>query len=127
MSAFSDGLWDVNPHMALGLAESEAARGTDEDIAWEKWLKKAAELIGVDHLDGDESEDGYSLDMAYADFEHGYTPENYAATVAENRALIRERAIKVKDDPRGHGGEVDYTESRGWHPTADLYRKDGDS
>ena len=33
-------------------------------IHWEKWAEKVEELLGHD-LDGDQEEDGYSIDYAY--------------------------------------------------------------
>lgn len=64
-------------HVEFGLAESAAATC---HTAWDRWIDKAKKLAGHD-LDGDQREDGYSLDGAYDAFCDGHTPEQYVASI----------------------------------------------
>lgn len=51
--------------------------------AWLRWCRKVEGLLGIKTLDGDQIEDGYSLDFANEAFDDGYTPEQYAARVRD--------------------------------------------
>lgn len=65
-------------HLALGLAESAACDPTD----WERWVDKVEALMGHD-ADGDQSEDGYSLDAFLTLWEAGRTPAQAVAEVKD--------------------------------------------
>lgn len=67
---------EINPHLALWRFETSSS---GFDNRWEAWLRKVEELTGLDSLDGDEEEDGYSLDTAYDLFAADFTPEEAAA------------------------------------------------
>jgi hypothetical protein len=47
---------------------------------WEKWATRVEKILGHD-LDGDQRQDGYSLDFALDFYEQGGTPEEYAKKV----------------------------------------------
>jgi hypothetical protein len=47
---------------------------------WELWAERVERILGH-NLDGDQEQDGYSLDFALVEFERGLTPAQYAATV----------------------------------------------
>lgn len=76
--------------------EHDAEMGADSagDKVWYSWAAEA-EKLGADFLckdrhgkpslDGDEADDGYSLDCAYEAFERGETPNFYIATVRKTR------------------------------------------
>lgn len=65
----------------------ESGEDSASDKAWSAWLKRAAFLIGVASLDGDEKEDGYSLDFAFESFERGETADWYASEVQRKLRL----------------------------------------
>jgi hypothetical protein len=80
---------------------------TPNDLAWGAWLNKAADLCGLRSLDGDEREDGYSLDYAQELYQAGYTPEEYAKMKKPLVKLCRftrieGKSIKTYDDD-GYG------------------------
>lgn len=54
------------------------------DGPFEKWAARVEKLLGHD-LDGDQEEDGYSLDFASDAFDKGLSPEKYAALVKSGR------------------------------------------
>jgi hypothetical protein len=62
------GVWEAEQH------ETSAAR------SWYRWYRRAVALVGHD-LDGDQSEDGYSLDGAYEAWRQGVSPEAHARAV----------------------------------------------
>ena len=51
---------------------------TSQDKRFQEWCDKAAKLLGVNDLDGDEKEDGYSLDSAFDAFTNEITPLEYS-------------------------------------------------
>jgi hypothetical protein len=59
-------------HLEFAASESAALLPT----AWEKWIETAEKLAGH-HLDGDQSEDGYSLDGAFVAYKGGLSPRVY--------------------------------------------------
>lgn len=61
-------------HAAVWEAENAGLAET----AWEAWAKDTETLFGRS-LDGDQSEDGYSLDGFYAFWEAGHSPERAVA------------------------------------------------
>ena len=65
-------------HLEFAAAESAALRPTD----WERWADKAEALAGHS-LDGDQRDDGYSLDDAYQAWLRGESPDSYVRTLAE--------------------------------------------
>lgn len=64
-------------HITIGKMDSDFATIVTE---WNKWIDKAELLFGKS-LDGDQVEDGYSLDFAYEDFRRGLSPADYVARV----------------------------------------------
>ena len=73
-------------HLLGWLAETGAAVNR---TPFDKWVEVAAATLGVPHLDADESRHGYSLDGAYAEFQKGITPSEYAHIVRARRRLAR--------------------------------------
>lgn len=53
---------------------------SDSERAWLRWARKVERLL-VHDLDGDQSTEGHSDDYAYAAWEAGDSPEEYAAAV----------------------------------------------
>lgn len=51
---------------------------SDGERAWMRWVHKVERLLGHD-LDGNQDQDGYSLDYACDMFENKLTPEQYVA------------------------------------------------
>lgn len=47
---------------------------------YEKWLTRVEKIVGHD-LDGDQQEDGYSLDGALDAYDEGLSPRQYAETI----------------------------------------------
>ena len=64
-------------HLEFAAGESAALA---DDTAWSRWCIDAERLIGGG-LDGDETENGYSLDGAYDAYSAGRSAAQYAATV----------------------------------------------
>ncbi len=59
------------------------------DRPWLRWLSRVEKLTGLDDLDGDGREDGYSLDQCYDWFEARWTAERAAAQIiASVRARV---------------------------------------
>lgn len=56
-------------HMELHRSETAAL----EPTAWEHWIEQVEALLGHS-ADGDEREDGYSIDSFYSFWEFGRTP-----------------------------------------------------
>lgn len=69
-------LTEVNPHLALGFAESAACTPT----AWERWIDQVDAALGHDS-DGDQATDGYSLDAFYVLWNAGRTPAQAVSEV----------------------------------------------
>ncbi len=65
----------------------ECGGDSPSDRRWYAFCRKVEALIGVD-LDGDEDEDGYSIDGAYAAWEVGVSPAEYAAEVRAARVAL---------------------------------------
>ncbi len=61
---------------------------------WLKWVGEVEEILGFCDargrltLDGNQDEDGYSLDFAHDAFADGCTPAEYAAEVAAARKAL---------------------------------------
>ena len=55
--------------------------------AWERWADEAERVAGVS-LDGDQIDDGYSLDDAYEQYLKGQSAEDYGNEVA---AIVHDR------------------------------------
>lgn len=53
------------------------------------FVKKVLELTGLKNLDGNEREDGYSIDYAYEYMSGGFTPEQYAERVKKVLPLLK--------------------------------------
>jgi hypothetical protein len=56
-----------------------------EERAWYKFCAGVAVVLSLSSLDGDQDEDGYSLDTAYDYFKDGHTVAEYVAFVKEER------------------------------------------
>lgn len=90
----------------------EMGEETGEDKRWDAWVKQVCYILKLDSLDGDEKEDGYSLDGAREYFDEGESPDSYAEMCKEPINMIwwnqwaREVAEKLGvpeieyDDPR---------------------------
>ena len=70
----------MNENEFMVTAELELAGLCETD--WDRWLDEAERLAGH-NLDGDEHEDGYSLDGMGEKFEAGLTPTCAIATSIE--------------------------------------------
>lgn len=70
-------------HLEFAATESAAL----EPTGWERWIAAAEQAIGHD-IDGDETEDGYSLDGAYECWRNGWSVAEYAERVRENTRRI---------------------------------------
>lgn len=67
----------MNDHLATWAAETATS---DEEQRWFAWIAEAQRLAGH-NLDGDEREDGYSLDVAHQAFRDGKTARDYIVTI----------------------------------------------
>jgi hypothetical protein len=56
------------------------------ETAWLSWVRRAEKELRISSLDGDESEDGYSLDFAYEAWRQGLSAGRYATDVRIARA-----------------------------------------
>jgi hypothetical protein len=81
---------EFDSHMALGLAESAACAPT----AWERWIDQVEKLLGHD-TDGDQEQDGYSLDGFYASWKAGLSPAQAVETVDETAARLDDERFGV--------------------------------
>ena len=54
---------------------------TDRDRRWAAWIERAERSLEIDSLDGDQSTDGFCIDLAYDAFCGGQSAEDYAAGV----------------------------------------------
>ena len=69
----------------------EMGEPSPADQAWERWTSRVEKLLGIETLDGDQLQDGYSLDFANEAFDDGHTPEQYATRVRNNQAALADR------------------------------------
>lgn len=67
----------MNDHLATWAAETATSV---EEQRWFTWIAEARRLAGHD-LDGDEREDGYSIDVAHQAFRDGKTARDYVLTI----------------------------------------------
>lgn len=78
----------INDHTDAEIArrahDYEMGAFSPSEVRWHQWCNAVEAIIGFD-LDGDEEEDGYSLDYAHNAFEAGQTPAIYAAAVRSKR------------------------------------------
>lgn len=89
-------LEDMNEFMTFRRSEADALKPT----AFEIWADKVEKILGHD-LDGDQDQDGYSLDFASDAFDRGESPEHYVAKVREAKGAIRvERFVARGKEPR---------------------------
>ena len=72
-----------NAHHAAEQAE------TASDRRWDAWVRKAAQVAGLDGLDGDQRQDGYSLDYSYDAFQAGVTAQAWGTAI---RCYLETRA-----------------------------------
>lgn len=86
-------------HIEFAASESAAL----ETTAWETWYSEAERLakgheIGRDadgNLDGDQEEDGFSMDGAFGAWEEGKTPAGYLLAVQRTIRNLENRVPKV--------------------------------
>jgi hypothetical protein len=80
---------ELNDHTDAELArrEHDAEMGgtSASEQRWLKFCSDVEELLELDSLDGDEAEDGYSLDGAHESFEAGRSARDYTRDVSEKR------------------------------------------
>lgn len=73
---------DRNDHTDAELDRRELAYemsgDTLESIRFERWCSDVEALMGIDDLDGDDAEDGYSLDEAHGLFLNHTVPSTAA-------------------------------------------------
>jgi hypothetical protein len=79
---------DLNEHPFAVFMRGERVE-TESDIAWDRWVKKVEKFLGHS-LDGNEEEDGYSLDFAHDAFTNGESAEDFAEEIVEAVAKRRE-------------------------------------
>lgn len=77
---------DDHPFSAANIAREGGAPDASE-ARWLKWAAEVERLLGHD-LDGNENEDGYSIDFAYEAFSAGHIPASYAGDVAKKKRRI---------------------------------------
>ncbi|MDW9772582.1 hypothetical protein GOA89_11400 [Sinorhizobium meliloti] len=63
----------------------ESGEPDSSERAWLKWCATVERMLGHD-LDGNQAEDGYSLDYAYEAFLKGHKPPSYVAGVQKLKA-----------------------------------------
>lgn len=102
---------DINPHLALWKSET-----ADVTSGWEKWVDEVAAILQLDSLDGDQDEDGYSLDAAHDYYEDGLTP-----VAAANEFLFTMAALN--DEPEHDGQPTMYEEYQDLHGGDDFYEQ----
>ena len=66
----------------------EMGGDTPYERRWDRWRQEVEKLLGLSTLDGDQIEDGYSLDFANEAFDDGHTPGQYAERVRLNWAAM---------------------------------------
>lgn len=73
--------------------------GTDAEgraeARWLKWAERVERLAGLHTLDGDQEQDGYSLDYAYDAYCEGCAAEEHANAI---KLAMRERARQAHFD-----------------------------
>lgn len=62
----------------------EQERWQEQDTAWDRWIDRAERLFGRS-LDGDQVDDGYSMDGAFDAFRDGCTAAEYVGRVRDER------------------------------------------
>lgn len=67
-------------HLEFASLESAAAAPCD----WERWASAVEKLLGHS-LDGDQAEDGYSMDSALDAWRGGESTDAHAASIISNR------------------------------------------
>lgn len=67
-------------------AQEMASLNSSHDARWSKWIGRVETLLQINSLDGDQEQDGYSLDFAYRDFLRNVSPETYAIGVKRARS-----------------------------------------
>lgn len=68
---------DDTPCLDTSFHRHEMGIETASDLAWDRWCVLAQKRLGVTSLDGDEAEDGFSIDSAYEAFAAGRSPADY--------------------------------------------------
>ncbi len=91
---------------------------SDEEKAWEKWLRDLEAKMNLSDLDGDQDEDGYSIDFAYDLFSNG----DSVAEAAEEFKMC----IKAIEEPENDGQPSMYEEYQDLHGGDDSYDYEGD-
>lgn len=66
-------------HMTLWAFERRSEIG---DVRWERWHDKVCQTVGLEHLDGTQSIDGYSMDYAFRAYRDGQTAQQYADSIS---------------------------------------------
>ena len=74
----------------MDFAESESAALAP--TPWDKWIADVESRVGID-LDGDQKEDGYSIDTLGEWFDKGLSSESAAARVRQ--AIADEKLYRV--------------------------------
>lgn len=72
----------MTTHLAVWKAETYES---PTERRWFRFVADVERLAGLDTLDGNEREDGYSLDGAYDDFLAGETAAEYAADIMRSQ------------------------------------------
>lgn len=71
----------TDTHLETWQAETATPAGERE---WLAWVDAVAHALGLDNLDGDRYEDGYSLDHAHSYFESGMSVERAVEYIRDN-------------------------------------------
>jgi hypothetical protein len=66
--------------MAISAWELEESQRISD---WQRWVKQVEKLLHIRSLDGNQEEDGYSLDFAHDAFERELSPKQYADSVVK--------------------------------------------
>lgn len=62
----------------LDVWQMERAWEPEGPQPWDSYVDKCVRMLGVEHEDGDEAIDGYSLDSMHAAYQAGMSAEDYA-------------------------------------------------
>jgi hypothetical protein len=75
-------LAEINQHLETYEMEVYVPKS---EAAWSKWYDACEKMLGH-NLDGDQLEDGYSVDYAYDVFLNGISAEYYVMMIQQNPA-----------------------------------------
>ncbi len=72
-------------HLELGAVETHIP---EDEHRWYRWLKDVENRTGINDLDGDQIEDGYSLDQCYGLWEAGVPSRVASDTILKTKEAL---------------------------------------